>query len=689
MSSPRPNHCSFDRLPRRSGFLLLTLMLWAAAWGTAAASDTTWHHDLTVRLAPETRQLAAEDTITIRGRGVVEFALGPRFTVEHLDLDGQPVGLVTQGEGEPMHHWRVDLGPSPRAGRVTVRYHGRLEPLPEADERGVLGGPPPMAGSRGSFLPGNAGWYPESAETTFTYRVSVDLPVNQRGVVPGRLVSEREGEGRYQATFEFDHPAESITVVAGPYQVRERWLPRSGAPAIRLRTYFHPEIADLAPEYLSAVGGYIELYSHWIGEYPFTEFSVVSSPLPTGFGMPTLTYLGVDVLRLPFIRTTSLGHEILHNWWGNGVYVDWASGNWSEGLTTFMADYTFKEREGADAARQMRLGWLRDFASVPADQDIPLRQFTARTHETLQIVGYDKGAFLFLMLRDRIGRQAFDAGLRNFWRDQQFRQASWADLERAFEQGSGQDLAPFFDQWLSRRGAPTLRIERAGLEQLPSGTRIRATLVLGEPAYRLRVPVVVATVSGSEPHVLDVARGQRDFVLQVGARPLSLLIDPDFRLFRRLEPGEVPPILRQVIVDPRTVTIVPGQDVTAREAAMQLARRLLDYPPKFAEEDRLPGEAPLLVIGLPTDVDAFLSRQRLPKRPEDLGGKGTAQVWAAYRADGKTLAVVSGENAEALLALLRPLPHYGRQSYLIFDGAKAIDQGVWPARSPEWRFTQA
>ncbi len=98
---------------------------------------------------------------------------------------------------------------------------------------------------------------------------------------------------------------------------------------------------------------------------------MVSSPTPTGFGMPTLTYLGVEVLRLPFIRTTSLGHEVLHNWWGNGVYPDYAQGNWSEGLTTFMADYAYKERESDEAARDMRRGWLRDFAALAPGQDAP------------------------------------------------------------------------------------------------------------------------------------------------------------------------------------------------------------------------------------------------------------------------------------------------------------------------------
>ena len=51
--------------------------------------------------------------------------------------------------------------------------------------------------------------------------------------------------------------------------------------------------------------------------------------------------------------------------------VDWERGNWCEGLTTFMADYAFKEDEGEAPAREMRLGWLRDYAAVPAERDEP------------------------------------------------------------------------------------------------------------------------------------------------------------------------------------------------------------------------------------------------------------------------------------------------------------------------------
>jgi hypothetical protein len=54
-------------------------------------------------------------------------------------------------------------------------------------------------------------------------------------------------------------------------------------------------------------------------------------------------------------------------------------------------------------------------------------------------------------------------------------------------------------------------------------------------------------------------------------------------------------------------------------------------------------------------------------------------VWTGRRPNGRTFAVVAAVDADALSALDRPLPHYGRTSYLAFDGAKALVKGVWPA----------
>jgi hypothetical protein len=578
--------------------------------------------------------------------------------------------------------WRLPA--AERERRVEIAWRGAVEPLDESQShRDTVRNARPVAGARGSFLPGSTLWHPIVAHGLSGYRAAIAVPAGQKALVPGRIVEELEDAERYRARFDFPHPSDGIDLIAGPYRVENRDVrTRAGTP-VRLRTYFHPEIAGLAAGYLDAVIGYIDLYEGWIGAYPFTEFSVVSSPTPTGFGMPTLTYLGIDVLRLPFIRATSLGHEVLHNWWGNGVFVEYARGNWSEGLTTFMADYHYKEKQGPAAAREMRLEWLRDFAALPAGEDRPLNRFVARFHGASQIVGYNKTAMVFLMLRDTIGAEAFDAGIREFWRTKKFRVASWGDLRRAFEDASKRDLSGFFAQWLDRTGAPAVRI--ADARAVPRGAEWRVTVALAQaaPHYRLRVPVRVRTAGGEDTRTLDLDGDRAVASFETAARPVALVLDPDLRLFRRLAPDEAPPILREVMVNP-AAALIAVSDGAAAEAARKLAGQLLDHAPKaYASGAPLPA-GPLLAIGLDGDVDAWLAENEFPARPAPVAGRGTARAWTASRADGRTLVVVSGRDAESLAALLRPLPHYGRVSWVAFDGAKAIDRGVWPSKPQEW-----
>jgi aminopeptidase N len=107
--------------------------------------------------------------------------------------------------------------------------------------------------------------------------------------------------------------------------------------------------ATLARPYLDATADYIRFYSQLIGPYPYAKFALVENFWETGYGMPSFTLLGSKVIRLPLILHSSYPHEILHNWWGNGVYVDTAGGNWSEGLTSYLADHLIREQQGRGA----------------------------------------------------------------------------------------------------------------------------------------------------------------------------------------------------------------------------------------------------------------------------------------------------------------------------------------------------
>jgi hypothetical protein len=407
--------------------------------------------------------------------------------------------------------------------------------------------------------------------------------------------------------------------------------------------------------------------------------------------MPTLTYLGEAVLRLPFIRKTSLGHEILHNWWGNGVYVDYARGNWSEGLTTFMADYAYKEAESATAAAEMRLGWLHDALSLPPGDQPALRDFRSRAHGAGAAVGYGKSAMLFVMLRDRIGETAFRKGIREFWVSRRFTVASWDDLQAAFEKASGQDLGPFFAAWLERRGMPAVVI--AGAETKPLGNRHRLSLDVrqGKPPLPLRLPVEISGPGRREVRWIDLAAARSVVLLDLDFAAQTVRLDPELRVWRELDAASLPPILRRWIgaTTPRVFNVATEPGVAA--AVDPLIQRFFERPARLVNEAgfamALRGKDPVLLIGTPAEVDRTLAASGLPARPEQLAGRGTAQVWTVQRLDdGKgqaaPLAVISATDAAALRALQRGLPHYGSQSWLVFDNAQVSAKGTWPVSLP-------
>ncbi|MCB2102585.1 MAG: hypothetical protein KDE22_17035 [Rhodobacterales bacterium] len=618
-------------------FLILALV---ALSGAARAEIP--HHDLTVVLDPAAGRVAVTDRITARGA---------------LRLPGLAVE-VTQ-DGKPLFSHRLDLD-----GTHTVTY--ALE-----DALLKTGRDNPYASriaADGTFL--SLPWTPRLVGAdTFSYRLTVTTPPGQKAVAPGRLDGEEDGPQGYRATFVSERPMTGLVLLAGPWQVAER-----RHKGILLRTYFDPSIGRLADDYLNSAAGYIDLYADWIAPYPFSAFHMVSGPAPVGLGFENLTYMGARVLALPFIRHSSLGHEVLHNWWGNGVDVAYDRGNWCEGLTTYMADHFYALRRDPARAREMRLGWLRDFAALPAGRDAPARAFVSKTHDAAQVVGYHKVAFVFHMLRGLIGAPAFDAGLQALWQAKKFQVADWEDLRRAFEGAAGRDLSPFFAQWLDRPGAPRLTLSDVAASRDGAGYRIDLTLGQDAPAYALSVPVAVETEAGMERVVLPLDGATARHAVTVAARPLRLTVDPDLDLFRRLDPSETPPILRDVtLADGAGVVITTGNDRDALDAARALAGRLLDRPGVKPAPGR-----PLLVIGTTDAVAAALRDSGLPPVPESLDGQGTARAWAG-RADGRSYVVVAADSAQALADLMRPLPHYKRQGWLVFDGATATARGAWPA----------
>ena len=152
-----------------------------------------------------------------------------------------------------------------------------------------------------------------------------------------------------------------------------------------------------------------------------------------------------------------------------------------------------------------------------------------------------------------------------------------------------------------------------------------------------------------------------------------------------MTPAEAPPILREAMLTGSPKVFALSADMGVQAAAQELAAKL------FERSGTTRSATPVtLVVGLHADVDDWLAGSGAGPRPPMLAAdRGSAQVWTVRGGNGRTSVLVSVRDAPSLLALVRPLPHYGQQSWLVFEGTRAIERGTWPAQPQVWELRQA
>jgi aminopeptidase N len=652
-------------------FIVCSLMLACASAASPAAMPEL---DLSVKIDPGANEFSAEAVLKIEASERYVFALAHGLNIDSAEVDDVPA-LARNIGGANQPRFELPLPKPFAAHQLKIRYHGRLLKL--NPDRDTLANLPPMSANEGSYLPAGSGWYPEPGKL-FSYRLTIQTPADQIAVAPGTPVYEESKENSRKVLFIMDHPVEGIDLMAGPYLLKELAVSINNTTVI-LRSYFHPDIAELADGYLEAAQKYLERYSRQIGAYPYTHFSIVSSPLPTGLGMCSLTYLGREVLKLPFIKTTSLGHEVLHNWWGNGVFVDPVNGNWSEGLTTVMADYAFKEDEGPEAAKAMRYGWLRDRQAIPPGDEAPLSTFRERHHVASSNTGYGKASMMFLALRHRIGHENFNAVLRQFWLQYRFKAANFMDLRLAFEKSSGENLSDFFAQWLNRTGASLYSVNSA----LFGGKNLQIAIGQTLPDNKMRLPLRVFSGEAHEDFFIDPIGPEFKTTLTPKIKPVMLSIDPDFTVWRALAPEESPPVIRDAVASKRLALAVLNTSLATN--ALSFTKEFTEGEVEMVSKRRAGKEKFAIVLGKAKEIDAWLLRNKLAQRP--IPG-GDTQIWMVNHLIKKVLAVSvpdQDDNAQIFLqAIGKRLPHLAQYSWVNFEKGQTLLRGTWPAKPPRY-----
>ncbi|MGF1613011.1 MAG: M1 family metallopeptidase [Gammaproteobacteria bacterium] len=667
------------------------------------------HHNLQVTLKPEQHRFTVVSTVTLphNHAGTVHFrlhaGLKPSVAETGIKLKSRAVrqqqGLLPQPPRVPLEQFSLRL-PADRR-EFTLHYGGEIHhpiaPVTEIYGRG-LPTTPGLIAPEGVFLARSSYWYPRFGDELVTFSLQVHSPSGWRSISQGGRIQYREEDGNTREHWRDDSPQQEIYLLAGKLTEYE-----GSSGKVDTMVFLRRPDPDLATRYLEAAAQYLALYADLIGPYPYPKFALVENFWETGYGMPSFTLLGSRVIRLPFILHSSYPHEILHNWWGNSVYVDYTAGNWAEGLTSYLADHLVQEQRGQ--AVTYRRDTLQRYTHYVQDaRDFPLTAFRARHSAPTEAIGYGKTLMLFHMLRQQLGDANFIQGLRDLYRQHQFQETDFRQVLESFETGSLEPLDGFFEQWVERTGAPSLRVSAARARPEPTHFRLTAELEQVQPAppYRLRIPIAVH-LEGEEyayqTHI-EMEHQRTTLDLRLPTRPVRLDVDPEFDIFRRLARNEIPPALHEAFAAERALAVLPA---SAPPRLQQEYLKVAQSWPRGKSEhlaitfdhelSQLPSGQTVWLFGWEnrfrevlmralreyafTDSDHQLTVAGFALSPDE-----HSVVVVARRSEdpADTVIWVATENVAALPGLAKKLPHYGKYSYLGFTGDEPSNvlKGQWP-----------
>ena len=468
------------------GMIAFTCILLAAWLGLTApltastsASDSSAvsaaglvHHDLHIVLSPNDNAIQVEDHIHLpqnhrhKPDAQYKFSLHAHLTID--SVAGAQISPSTVGTRHnapvPLKHYVLTVTTADEP--VTLRYSGNIDHAvqePGQEYARSFSYTPGVISQEGVFLASSTAWYPQFEQPMVSFRMTAQTPADWDVVSQGRRIDEQQDKRQRTVVWEELQPQDDIYLVAGRYH---RYLQSAGA--VQAQVYLRAADDALANKYLEVTAQYIAMYNKLIGTYPYAKFALVENFWETGYGMPSFTLLGPRVIRFPFILHSSYPHEILHNYWGNGVFVDYSTGNWAEGLTAYLADHLVNEQRGK--GEEYRRDVLQKYVDFVGQQrDFPIAHFVSRHSSSSEAVGYGKTMMFFHMLRHEVGDADFVRVLRRFYSQYQFKQAAFADLQQVFNEITNRDFAPLFEQWVHRSGAPDLIIESASAKKNGAG----------------------------------------------------------------------------------------------------------------------------------------------------------------------------------------------------------------------------
>lgn len=386
------------------------------------------HLDLDVKVDFEEKRISGTATWTLNNQGTDRVFLDTReLDIQKVtDLEGKELKFK-MGEKEAFLGQGLEVEIDLETTQIVVHYSTR----PGADALQWLD-PVQTSGKKEPFLFTQSQailartWIPcqDGPGMRFTYKAKVQVPANLMAVMSASNPTKKDKSGAYEFEMKQPIPAYLMALSVGDLVFKPIGK--------RTGVYAEPSMLDASVYEFADMEKMLIAAEDLYGPYSWDRYDVIVLPPSFPFGgmeNPRLTFATPTILAGDRSLTALIAHELAHSWSGNLVTnATWDDFWLNEGFTVYFERRIMEKLFGASYAEMLsELGYqdlqatLEELGQGNPDTQLKLNLTGRDPDEGMTDIAYEKGNFLLLHIEEVVGRQKWDAFLRQYFEANAFK----------------------------------------------------------------------------------------------------------------------------------------------------------------------------------------------------------------------------------------------------------------------------
>ena len=317
-------------------------------------------------------------------------------------------------------------------------------------------------------------WIPcqDSPSVRFTYSADVTVPKELMALMSAENPQVKSPDGKYHFEMKQRIPSYLLALAVGDVAFKSL--------SENTGVYATADMLELAYNEFSDMPGMVKAAEDLYGPYAWERYDVLVLPGAFPFGgmeNPRLTFATPTILAGDKSLVSLIAHELAHSWSGNLVTnATWNDFWLNEGFTVYFEQRIMESLYGKARAEMLATLARQDLnatlAELPAeDTHLKLALENRNPDDGMNDIAYNKGYFFLRTIEEKIGREKFDAFLKNYFQSHAFgvmTTEGFIDILTTELLTKEQADAIGIDEWIYSAGLPanTAVVQSAELEKV-------------------------------------------------------------------------------------------------------------------------------------------------------------------------------------------------------------------------------